>query len=833
MADNSDANNGKTNTPRESNDTAKVPVTSDQAPLQIRAEDRRKVPPQLPSQIAVLPLSSTVLFPNTVVSITLGKPRSMRLIEEVLENKSLMAIVTYKNPKDPEPGPDELYQVGCVAQVLRSVKTDEGHYKLIIQGLKKVTIDRWLEQTPYLRAEISVLPDIEPDEDNLEARAIHDNLAEGFKELVSKLAYMPDELAESVSQTREYCHLTYLISASIRMEVPVAQALLEEVDVLEKMKRLNELVSKEQEVLELGQKIMDETKQQMDKAQREYMLRQQIKAIQQELGEESSNQQKIKQYHEKIANGGLNNEARKTASAELQRLEQIPEASSEYGLILAYLDWLTELPWQQQTEDIFDLNHARQVLDKEHFGLEAVKLRLLEYLAVRQLRHDRSLDLNQVDGSPTDKLRNERDGVILCFAGAPGLGKTSLGRSIAHALGREFHRISLGGVRDEAEIRGHRRTYVGAMPGRFIKALSQVGTNNPVILLDELDKVVSSGQGDPAGALLEVLDPEQNQDFRDHYLDVPFDFSKIMFIATVNVLEAVPGPLLDRMEVIHLPGYTDEEKCNIAKNYLLPRQQQRNGLEPGEFTLADLALLDMIRNYTREAGVRQLERQLGAVCRKVAVKITEGKAFDQLVEQVQLAELLGKPKYQYDIAERTQQPGVAIGLAVTAAGGDILFIESTRMHGNKGLVITGQLGDVMKESVQASLSYVRTHADSLGIDEKFFDEIDLHVHIPAGAVPKDGPSAGVALITCITSLLTGRPVCKDVGMTGEISLRGKVLPVGGVKDKILAAQRAGLTRVILPKRNEGDLDDLPASVREQMTFILADEVDTVLAEALT
>lgn len=807
-----------------------IKVESKPKPTQIKLEDRSTALAQLPHEIAVLPLSSTVLFPYTVITIVLGKTRSLELIERVLDEKSLVAIVTYKNPNDLEPGPDELYQVGCVAQILRWSKTDEGHYQLTIQGLEKVRIDKWIEQKPFLRAEISVLADIVPDEDDIEAKAIHDNLVAGFRELVSKLSYMPSELAESVTRTREYRQLTYLISASIRMEIPVAQKLLAQDNVLAKMKRLNELILEEREVLELGQKIQEETKHQIDKAQREYLLRQQIKAIQQELGEEGANSLKIKQYRDKVENGGLNAEAYRVAMAELQRLEQIPEASSEFGSTLGYLDWLTGLPWNQTTDDIFDMNHARKVLDDEHYGLEQVKERLLEYLSVRKLRHDREAE--QTAASPGGKLRSERDGVILCFAGAPGLGKTSLGRSIAHALGRKFHRISLGGVRDEAEIRGHRRTYIGAMPGRFIKALSQVATKNPVILLDELDKLGTGWQGDPSAALLEVLDPEQNQDFRDHYLDVPFDLSQIMFIATANVLADVPGPLLDRMEVINLPGYTDDEKLHIAQDYLLPRQLQRNGLRPEEFSLSNPALLDIIRHYTREAGVRQLERQLATVCRKIVIKITEDKAFEQQVDQQQLAEILGKPKYFYDIAERTQRPGVAIGLAVTSVGGEILFIEATRMPGQKGLIITGQLGDVMRESVQAALSYVRTHAESLGIDVDFFEKLDLHLHIPAGAVPKDGPSAGVALVTCLTSLLTSRPVCEDVGMTGEVTLRGQVLPVGGIKDKILAAQRAGLTRVILPKRNERDLDDLPDAVREAMTFVLADDVNTVLEQAL-
>jgi ATP-dependent Lon protease len=524
-------------------------------------------------------------------------------------------------------------------------------------------------------------------------------------------------------------------------------------------------------------------------------------------------------------------EATKQAEQELSRLERIPETSSESGITLTYLDWLIALPWQTMTKDVLDIEKAKTTLDEDHYGLEKIKVRILEYLAVRQLRHQRRSveDLDIKDQSV--KIREDRDGVILCFVGPPGIGKTSLGHSIAHALGRKLCRISLGGIRDEAEIRGHRRTYIGAMPGRFIKALRDVGTKNPVILLDEVDKIGGDQRGDPSSALLEVLDPEQNKEFRDHYLEVPFDFSQLMFIATANQLEAIPGPLRDRLEVITLSGYTDDEKFNIAQRYLMPRQLRENSLQPNELKISKNAMFRIIREYTREAGVRSLDRRLGSICRKLVIKIAKKESKSLHVNCAMLEKLIGKPPFAYDIAQHTELVGVATGLAVTSVGGEILFIEASAMPGKKGLMITGQLGDVMRESVEAALSYVRSHAKALGIQSSIFETTDIHVHIPAGAIPKDGPSAGVALVTALVSLLTKRPVCHTVGMTGEISLRGLVLPVGGIKDKILAAQRAGLTKIILPKRNEKDLSDLPQSIQHKMQFVLAEHVDTVLENA--
>jgi len=616
------------------------------------------------------------------------------------------------------------------------------------------------------------------------------------------------------------------------MDLQDAEDILEMDHVTDKLRRLTNVLTRELEVLELGKKIQSEAQSEMEKMQREYFLREQLKAIQRELGEGDEQQMEIEELRTKIAEAGMPEEAEKEALRELSRLEKLPPAAAEYGVIRTYLDWLTALPWSVTTEDTLDIPHARQVLDEDHYDLEKIKERILEYLSVRKLRLERAKERAEEDLHPQDLIRREREGVILCFVGPPGVGKTSLGQSIARALGRKFIRMSLGGVRDEAEIRGHRRTYIGAMPGRIIQAIRRVGSKNPVFMLDEVDKIGADWRGDPSSALLEVLDPEQNREFRDHYLDVPFDLSQVMFITTANILDTIPGPLRDRMEILQLSGYTEEEKLHIAKGYLIPRQIRENGLRPSEISFTDDAIRVIIRDYTREAGVRNLERQIGAVCRKVATRVAEGHTEPVVVEADRVSEFLGKPLYFFEAAERCDLPGVATGLSVTAVGGDILFIEATKMPGQKGLTITGQLGDVMKESAQAALSYVRSQADKLGFDRDFFNTSDIHIHVPAGAVPKDGPSAGVTIATALASLLTGRPVRSDVGMTGEITLRGQVLPVGGIKEKVLAAHRAGLRTVILPRRNEKDLDDLPPDVRDEIQFVLVDRVDEVLETAL-
>lgn len=801
---------------------------SDTVPVQ----QGERILPSIPNTLPVLPVRNMVIYPYAVTSIVVGQPRSLRLLEDVLIDHSLVAIVAYKDPKTQEPGPEDLYQVGCVAQVLQTSKRSEDELNVTLQGLEKARIEDWVNEEPYLRARIEVLNEIEPEQGDIEAQAVRNNLVVVFSQLVETLSYLPDELLNAVAQTKDYRQLTYLVSSSTHLEVHEAQAVLEEEDVLAKMLKLIDLIHHELEVMELGKKIQAVTRGEMEKAQRDYVLRQQLKTIRQELGEEEGNQARIEEYRRKIGASGMSEEAQEQATRELARLERLPEASSEYGVILTYLDWLVALPWAQNTEEILDIKQAEVILDEDHYGLEKIKKRILEYLAVRQLRQQRATQAKDQETSEEGRGRRDRQGAILCFVGPPGIGKTSLGHSIARALGRKLHRISLGGVRDEAEIRGHRRTYVGAMPGRFIKALRDVGSCNPVLLLDEVDKLGGNWQGDPSAALLEVLDPEQNRDFRDHYLEVAFDLSSLMFIATANVLDDIPGPLRDRLEVITLPGYTDEEKLNIAKRYLLPRQRRENALRSDELTIADEALMKLIREYTREAGVRSLDRRIGALCRKAVVQIAERTSSSVDIDLPMLESLMGKPMFFYDLAERTGLPGVATGLAVTAVGGDILFVEVSAMPGKKGLTITGQLGDVMRESAQAALSYVRSQATSLGIDVSFYEENDIHIHLPAGAIPKDGPSAGVALVTALVSLLTGRPVHHDVGMTGEITLRGQVLPVGGIKDKVLAGHRAGLRTIILPKRNEKDLDDLPQSVRNDMTFVLADHVDIVLDTAL-
>jgi ATP-dependent Lon protease len=614
------------------------------------------------------------------------------------------------------------------------------------------------------------------------------------------------------------------------MEWPDAQTLLEMDSVHEKLLKLTSILTKELEVLELGRKIQTEAQSEMEKMQREYYLREQLKAIKKELGEEDEQAVELEEYRNKIAQAGMPEEAEKEALRELSRMEKMPSQAAEYSVIKTYLDWLTDMPWQLATEDQLDIAHARQVLDEDHYDLEDIKERILEYLAVRKLKLERREERDEA--ALSDHIREEREGVILCFVGPPGTGKTSLGRSIARALGRKFIRMSLGGMRDEAEIRGHRRTYIGAMPGRIIQGLKRIGTKNPVFMLDEIDKVGADWRGDPSSALLEVLDPEQNRDFRDHYLDVPFDLSQVMFVTTANMLSPIPAPLRDRMEILELDGYTEEEKVRIAQQYLLPRQIRENSLRPEEISFEDEAFGAIIRDYTREAGVRNLERQIGTVCRKVATKAAEQEGTSVRIQAEDLSTYLGKPRFYFEAAERTEIPGVATGLVWTPVGGDITFIEATRMSGSRRLILTGKLGDVMKESAQAAVSYVRSKAGDLGIDEETFTKSDLHIHVPAGAVPKDGPSAGVTMATALVSLLTERNVRADVAMTGEITLRGQVLPVGGIRQKVLAAARVGIGTVILPQRNEPDLEDIPDEIRQGMSFIFVDRVDDVFAAAL-
>ncbi|MFN2290948.1 MAG: endopeptidase La [Anaerolineae bacterium] len=782
----------------------------------------------IPEELAILPLRGVVVYPLTFQALNVGQPRSINLVDDATVSKSLIGLVTSRDDEIEEPSPDDVYEIGVAAAIQRMIKSPDGTVRLLVQGVERIRIDEWSAEKPYLRAKVSPLPDTL--EDSLEVEALMRNAVDLLRRLVSLVSQLPDELLMAAINLDEPRQLVYFIATNIRMEIADAQAILELDSVREKLLKLTSIMTKELEVLELGRKIQTEAQSEMEKMQREYFLREQMKAIQKELGEQDEQAVEVEEYRKKIAESGMPQEAEREALRELSRMEKMPPQAAEYSVIKTYLDWLTDMPWQVTTEDQLDITHARQVLDEDHYDLEDIKERILEYLAVRKLRIERKEE--RAEEEQVDYIRQEREGVILCFVGPPGTGKTSLGRSVARALGRRFIRMSLGGMRDEAEVRGHRRTYIGAMPGRIIQGLKRVRTHNPVFMLDEIDKVGSDWRGDPSSALLEVLDPEQNRDFRDHYLDVPFDLSQVMFITTANMLSPIPAPLRDRMEILELDGYTEEEKVGIAQQYLLPRQIRENSLRSEEISFSDDAMRGLIRDYTREAGVRNLERQIGTVCRKVATRVAEREGIMVHVERDDLVEYLGKPRFYFEAAERTEIPGVATGLVWTPSGGDITFVEATRMKGNRRLTLTGKLGDVMKESAQAAVSYVRSKASELGIDDDLFSKSDIHIHVPAGAVPKDGPSAGVTIATSLVSLLTGRKVRSDVAMTGEITLRGQVLPVGGIKQKVLAAARVGMDTVILPERNEPDLDEVPEEIRKQLHFVFAEQVDDVLAAAL-
>jgi len=790
---------------------------------------------EIPEEIAILPLRGAVVYPLTIQPLNVGQARSVKLVDDAVLEKKLIGLVASKRPEVEEPGPDDCYTVGTAAAVQRLLRLPDGTVRLIVLGLERIRIEQYTQTTPYLKAKVSRAR--ETMQKTVELEALRQKVIELFGRLVELIPGVPEEIAGMAANIEDPRQLAYAIATYIRIELADAQEILEMDDVATKLRKIVGLLTHELEVLELGKKIQGEAQSEINKVQREYYLREQLKAIQKELGEADEQQMEVEEFRKKIEEAGMPEEALKEAKRELDRLAKLPTAAAEYGVIRTYLDWITSLPWNKATPDNLDIANARAVLDEDHYDLQDIKERILEYLAVRKLKADRSKEeaeqpKEEQPAPPTDYIRREREGVILCFVGPPGVGKTSLGQSIARAMGRKFVRQSLGGVRDEAEIRGFRRTYIGSMPGRIIQALRRIESRNPVFMLDEVDKLGTDFRGDPASALLEVLDPEQNREFRDHYLDVPFDLSQVMFICTANQLEPIPAPLRDRMEIITLSGYTENEKIRIAQGYLIPRQIRENGLRPGEVTFTDRALIKIIRDYTREAGVRNLEREIGRACRKVVTRIAEGKATLVTIDEQDVVEFLGKPHYYGEIKERTGIPGVATGLSWTPFGGDIVFVEATKMPGSKGFQLTGQLGDVMRESAQAALSYVRSKAKDLGLDERFFDHTDIHLHVPAGAVPKDGPSAGVTMATAIASLMTGRPVRDDVAMTGEITLRGQVLPIGGVKEKVLAAHRFGLKKVILPKRNEKDLEDVPQEVRDSIEFILADSMDQVFAAAL-
>jgi len=829
---------------KRSDTTAAKPDTDAEAEPHEEQEGR----PTIPSELPILPLRNTVVFPFPVLTpLAVEQPRSVRLIDEVALGDRIIGLVAMHDSSVAEPGPNEVYKVGTAAIIHRLFKSPDGSIRLFIQGLERIRIDEWTSTDPYLRARVTVDPPT-TEESTVELQALMRSTVDLFKRLVDLVPNLPDELSQAASNIDDPLNLVYLIASSLRMEVKDAQEILELDDVADKMRKLMTFLNRELEVLELGRKIQNEAQSEMSKVQREYFLREQLKAIQKELGEGSEQEREYEEYKEKIAASGMSEEARREADRELERLHALPAAAAEYSVIKNYLDWLVTLPWTAATPDNLDILRAREILDEDHYDIQKVKDRILEFLAVRKLHEERQRaaktdhdgEGSASDGaSPADGQRENVEpyatgyhGAILLFVGPPGVGKTSLGKSIARALGRRFIRMSLGGMRDEAEIRGHRRTYVGAMPGRIIQSMRRAGSRNPVFILDEVDKIGADWRGDPSSALLEVLDPAQNSTFRDHYLDVDFDLSQVMFIATANILDTIPEPLRDRMEVIRLDGYTDDEKVQIARNYLVPRQIEANSLRPDEIAFTDLALRKIAEDYTQEAGVRSLEREIGSVVRKVVTKIASGQAESVTVDEGDVRAYLGKPRFYSEVAERLNTPGVVTGLFATSAGGGILFIEATRMPGGKGLVVTGQLGDVMKESAQIALSYVRSRLKALDVPEDFFAHNDIHVHVPEGAIPKDGPSAGITLTTAIASLLTGRQVKPDLAMTGEITLRGKVLPVGGIKQKILAAHRAGLKQVILPRRNEPDLDDLPEQVREEMKFHLVDTMDEVLELAL-
>ena len=788
--------------------------------IQVNEENQSNIPNELP----ILPLKGVVVYPLTVLPLNVGQARSLKLVDDVVkETNRLIGLVTIKTDKFEDAGPEDLYEIGTAAVIHRMLRAPDGTVRLIVQGMERIRINEYSSLEPYLKARIELAP--EKIDKNVELEALTRNTIELFRKLVNLSQTLPEELLMAAMNVEDPRQLVYMIATSLRMDLKQAQELLEIDDVQQKLVQLDALLTKEVDVLELGKKISGQAQQEIEKNQREYILREQLKQIQKELGEGSEQEAEITSYDKKISESGMPEEAEKEARRELDRMKTMPPAAAEYHVIKTYLDWLVDLPWNKLTEDNLDIPNARKILDEDHYDLKDIKDRILEYLAVRKLRAER--------GSGEDDVESRTyRGSILTLVGPPGVGKTSLGQSVARALGRKFIRMSLGGMHDEAEIRGHRRTYIGAMPGRLIQSIKRAGTKNPVIMLDEVDKVGADYRGDPSSALLEVLDPAQNKTFRDHYLDVDFDLSQVIFICTANTLETISPPLRDRMEILPLSGYTDYEKTQIAKGYLIPRQLKENGLREEEVKFDDDAIRTLIRDYTREAGVRNLEREVGRVARKLATKIAEGQATPFHVTVDSVHELLGKARFYNEVRERTETPGVATGLAWTPVGGDILFIEATRMPGGKGFLVTGQLGEVMKESSQAAYSYVRSKSKELGFSPETIEKSDIHLHIPEGATPKDGPSAGVTMATALASLLTNRRVRDNIAMTGEITLRGRVLPVGGIKEKVLAAHRAGLDTVILPNRNERDLDDLPEEIRKDLKFVLAERVEDVWNAAL-
>ncbi len=779
-------------------------------PQPVQTDHEQEIPGTLP----VLPLKDTVVYPDIMVPLTIGQERSLKLMDDVMAGDRMLILVASKDEEIETPGPEDLHEVGTVGLAHKMIKLPDGTMRVLVQGMRRVRIDRYVQETPYLAADATVLDDVAPTGKDIDA--LRSSLLNLYDKIIALVAYLPDELEGAAASIEEPGALAFFIVGSMRLKVEDKQPLLAENDVEKRLRMVIGIMTRELDMLELGSKIQSDIRSEIDKGQREYFLRQQLRAIQAELGETSEQEAEVNELRTKIDELGLPEEADKAARRELERLANISPQSAEYPIIRTYLDWIITLPWTVSSADNLDVKHAREILDRDHYDLDKVKDRILEFLAVR-------------------KLKDDLHGPILCFVGPPGVGKTSLGHSIAAAMGRKFERISVGGVRDEAEVRGHRRTYVGAMPGIIIRAMRDAGTNNPLFMIDEIDKTGADWRGDPASALLEVLDPEQNSTFRDHYLDLPFDLSKVMFITTANQLEPIPPPLRDRMEIIQLAGYTIAEKLHIARNYLIARQIEANGLRPTQVTFKDEAVTEIISSYTHEAGVRNLERAIGTICRKLAREVVEAKEGSRkrfTVTPKRVHDLLGRPRVYAEAKRRTSDPGVATGLAWTPVGGDILFIEASAMPGSGRLTVTGQLGDVMKESAMAAMSYVRAHSRQLGLEDDYFQSHDIHIHVPAGAIPKDGPSAGVTMATAICSLVTGTPIDSNVAMTGEVTLTGQVLPIGGLKEKTLAAQRAGITTVILPSRNEADLEDVPEELRKGMRFVPVDRVEQVWEAAM-
>lgn len=765
----------------------------------------------IPTALSILPIKTGVVFPFMIVPLIVSDKKLIQLIDDALASDKLAGVVTQERPEIENPGPDDLHEYGTASLIVKMLRFPDGSLRILVQGVARIKLTRFTQMSPYMKAKIDVIK--EPKVKSLELEALVRNAVNIFQNVVSMAFYLPDELQAVVLNIQDESKLADFIASNVNFDVKDKESILEAVDLKERFKRLISLLSKEVNVLELGAKIRSQVKTELDKDQREYYLREQLKAIQRELGEEDERAAENREMTKKIQTAKMPKDVEEVAVAELDRLSKMSVAAAEYTVSRTYLDWLVSLPWSVQTEDNLDIESAEEILDEDHYDLEDVKERMLEYLAVR-------------------KLKRDTKGPILCFVGPPGVGKTSLGKSIARALGREFVRLSLGGVRDEAEIRGHRRTYVGALPGRIIQGIRKAGSKNPVFMLDEVDKIGTDFRGDPAAALLEVLDPEQNDSFSDHYLEVAFDLSKVMFITTANIADPIPPALKDRMEMLELPGYILEEKLLIARKFLVPRQIEENGLNPNQISFQEKAISTIIDEYTREAGVRNLEREIASICRKVAKRVAAGAKKKFAISKKTVSDMLGPRKFYSEVASRTGEVGVTTGLAWTPSGGEILFVEASKMRGRKSLTLTGHLGDVMKESAQAALSYIRSEGAKFGIDESFFEKFDIHVHVPAGSIPKDGPSAGIAMAVALTSVLSNKKVKPAIAMTGEITLSGRVLPIGGVKEKVLAAKRSGIKQIILPDKNEKDLQEIPPEVRKGLKFHFVDQIDQAIRIAI-